>query len=544
MERLMECSWITAAELPGTTRLYSTFLSDFSHVSEFYRHPPTANGIDEAAREMRLEDSIRRAVVEALRKQNRIFGGDDATTRNLNRLRDGAYAVVTGQQVGLFGGPAYSIYKALTAIHVARELTERGVNAVPIFWLATEDHDLAEVDHCFLPKRGGFERLDLASAGPADRRVGDIQLGESVRGLSAQVAALLEGLRAEQVGKWITECYAPEESFGSSFGKLMTRIFAGRGLIFLDPMAPELHRLSLPTMMLAVKEHKALATELIARSEALEKAGFHAQVKVTEQSTLVFRIVDGQRLALRPANGGLAAGNKSESIDETIHALQERPEDFSPSALLRPVIQDTLLPTVAFIAGAAETAYQAQTSLIYKKLLGRAPAILPRAGFTLVPPHVSNLLRKYNLDVRDVLQGRHKLRARLEAEALPQALSARFDDGEQAIKTLVDGLREPLTKLDQTLLGALDTASEKLHFQWNGLRAKAGRAEGFRTGVLNTHDNEIANWLLPNNALQERSFGLLTFIAAEGTELLDHLDRHIKTATGEHCFLFLPPAAK
>jgi uncharacterized protein YllA (UPF0747 family) len=297
-------------------------------------------------------------------------------------------------------------------------------------------------------------------------------------------------------------------------------------------------------MMLAVKEHKALATELIARSEALEKAGFHAQVKVTEQSTLVFRIVDGQRLALRPANGGLAAGNKSESIDETIHALQERPEDFSPSALLRPVIQDTLLPTVAFIAGAAETAYQAQTSLIYKKLLGRAPAILPRAGFTLVPPHVSNLLRKYNLDVRDVLQGRHKLRARLEAEALPQALSARFDDGEQAIKTLVDGLREPLTKLDQTLLGALDTASEKLHFQWNGLRAKAGRAEGFRTGVLNTHDNEIANWLLPNNALQERSFGLLTFIDAEGTELLDHLDRHIKTATGEHCFLFLPPAAK
>ena len=544
MERLMECSWISAAELPGTTRLYSTFLSDFSRVSEFYSHPPTANGIDDAVREMRLEDSVRRAVVEMLRKQNRIFGGDDASNRNLDRLRDGAYAVVTGQQVGLFGGPAYSIYKALTAIHVARELTERGVNAVPVFWLATEDHDLAEVDHCFLPKRGGFERLDLASAGPSDRRVGDIQLGESVRGPSAQVAALLEGSRAEQVGKWITECYAPEETFGSSFGKLMARIFGGRGLIFLDPMAPELHRLSLPTMLRAVKDHKTLAGELVARSEALEKAGFHAQVKVTDQSTLVFRIVDGQRLALRPANGGLAAGNKTESIDDTIHALEERPEDFSPSALLRPVIQDTLLPTVAFIAGPAEAAYQAQTSLIYKKLLGRAPAILPRAGFTLVPAHVSNLLKKYNLDVRDVLQGRHKLRARLEAEALPHALSARFDEGEQAIKSLVAGLREPLTKLDQTLLGALDTASEKLHFQWNGLRAKAGRAEGFRTGVLNTHENEIANWLLPNNALQERSFGLLTFLATEGTELLDHLDRHIKTSTGEHCFLFLPPAAK
>jgi hypothetical protein len=109
---------------------------------------------------------------------------------------------------------------------------------------------------------------------------------------------------------------------------------------------------------------------------------------------------------------------------------------------------------------------------------------------------------------------------------------------------LVSGLREPLTKLDQTLLGALDTASEKMLFQLNGLRAKAGRAEGFRTGVLNTHENEIAGWLFPNNSLQERSFGLLTFLATEGLELLDHLDRHIKTGTGEHCFLFLQPAAK
>ena len=111
-------------------------------------------------------------------------------------------------------------------------------------------------------------------------------------------------------------------------------------------------------------------------------------------------------------------------------------------------------------------------------------------------------------------------------------------------KAPVDGLREPLTKLDQTLVGALDTASEKMLYQFNGLRAKAGRAEGFRTGVLNTHENEIASSLFPNNALQERSFGLLTFLAAEGPELLDHLDRHIKAGTGEHCFLFLQPAAK
>jgi bacillithiol biosynthesis cysteine-adding enzyme BshC len=432
----------------------------------------------------------------------------------------------------------------LTAIHVARELTGRGVNVVPVFWLATEDHDLAEVNHCFFPKRGGFERFDLAIAGPDDRRVGDIQLGEAIGELSAQVAALLEGPWSGEVAKWIAESYRPEETFGSAFGKLMTRILAGHGLIFLDPMSPDLHRFSLPTMKKALEEHKSLGDELVARSAALEKAGFHTQVKVTEQSTLVFRLVDGHRLALRSKNGGFAAGDKAESLDGILKALEEHPEDFSPNALLRPVIQDTLLPTVAYIAGPAEVAYHAQTSLIYKKLLGRAPAILPRASFTLVPPHVSNMLKKYNMDAREVLQGRQKLRARLEAEALPKSLTARFEDGEAALKSLIEGLREPLGKLDQTLVGALDTASEKMLYQFNGLRAKAGRAEGFRTGVVNTHENEIGGSLFPNNALQERSFGLLTFLAAEGRELLDQMDRHIKTGSGDHCFLSLPPSAK
>ena len=540
----MDCSWISADDLPGTTRLYSTFLARFPQVADFYGHSPNATGIDESIRELRHDGSVRRAVVDVLRGQNRVLGGDDATARNLDRLGDGAVAVVTGQQVGLFGGPAYSVYKALTAVHVARELTERGVNAVPVFWLATEDHDLAEVNHCFFPKRGGFERFELPAEGLADRRVGEIHLGEGVQPLTSQLIAMLEGSWAEEAGRCVTASYAPAETFGSAFGKLMARMFAGRGLILLDPLSRDLHRLALPVLRRALAEHATLATELVARGEALEKAGFHAQVKVTERSTLLFRVVGGQRLGLRPANGGLAAGDNTESLEATLSAMETHPEEFSPSALLRPVVQDTLLPTVACILGPAETAYHAQTSLLYKKLLGRAPAILPRASFTLVPPHVSNLLKKYEMAPEEILQGRHKLRARLEAEALPQALSARFDEGEQTIKTLIDSLREPIAKLDQTLLGALDSASEKMLYQLSGLRAKAGRAEGFRTGVLHTHENEIASWLFPNNALQERSFGLLTFLAAEGPELLDRLDGLIRTGSGEHGFVSLQPASK
>lgn len=535
----MECHSIPAGELPGATLLYTTFLYNFPRVSGFYSHPPNWTGIQQAAAELRMDGSIRRGVVEILSAQNRALGGDDATNRNLDRLRDGAVAVVTGQQVGLFGGPAYCVYKALTAIHAARELTARGTDAVPIFWLATEDHDLAEVNHNYFSKRGGIERFELVPEGIPDRRVGEIRFGDAMRELSSRAAGMLDGPNSAEVGRWLAESYQPEETFGTSFGKLMTRIFAGHGLIFLDPLSADPHRFSAPTMRRAILEHKALAQELVARSAALDQAGYHAQVKVAGQSTLVFRMVDGQRLALRPSNGGFIAGTKLESEEETLRALESHPEEFSPSALLRPVIQDTLLPTVAYAGGPAEIAYHAQTSVVYQRLLGRAPALLPRAGFTLVPAYVANLLKKYNLGIQDVFAGRHRLHAKMESEALPQALTARFEDGERAIKDTLEGLREPLSKLDQTLVGALDTASEKILYQFNGLRSKAGRAEGFRSGVLNTHENEIAGALLPNNALQERSLSLLPFLASEGKELLDALDQCIKIGTGEHCVVHL-----
>lgn len=540
----VECQSISAAELPGATQLYTAFLNDFPCVSRFYRHPPNLNGIQQAIGEVRLDDAIRHGVADVLLGQNRGFGCDRETIRNLDRLRGGAVAVVTGQQVGLFGGPAYSVYKALTAIRIARELTETGTDAVPVFWLATEDHDLAEVDHTFLLKRGGIERFGISTEGSADRRVGDIRLGDAVCGIVSQAAGLLEGQDAEEVSRWLSESYLPEETFGTSFAKLMTRIFAARGLIFLDPLSPELHRLAAKTMVRGVTEHESLAAELVARSADLERSGYHAQVKVTEQSTLVFRIVEGQRLPLRANHGGFAAGGLQQSVEETLNAMEQHPEDFSPSALLRPVVQDTLLPTVAYIGGPAEIAYHAQTSLVYEKLLGRAPALLPRAGFTLVPAHVAHLFKKYNLGIQDVLAGRHRLHGKMETEALPQALSARFDEGETAIKDLLENLREPVARLDQTLAGALDTASEKILYQFNSLRGKAGRAEGFRTGVLNTHETEIANSLLPNNSLQERSLCLLPFLASEGRELLDRLDRHIKVGTGEHCVIYLQPALK
>jgi len=152
---------------------------------------------------------------------------------------------------------------------------------------------------------------------------------------------------------------------------------------------------------------------------------------------------------------------------------------------------------------------------------------------------VANLLRKYHLEAETILAGGLNLRARLEAEVLPEALASRFESGEKGIQDILEGIREPLSKLDPTLLGALDNAAEKMRYQFNGLRAKAARAEGFRLGVLDGHERQISSILLPKNALQERSLSLLPFFAGEGTALLDQLYERIRVGTGEHCILNL-----
>jgi bacillithiol biosynthesis cysteine-adding enzyme BshC len=539
MERPMECQWIPAAELPRTTLLYKTYLTDFPRVADFYPYPPALEGILRCAEQVRLDGSVRRGVAEVLRRQNAGFECDEPTYRNLDRLAGGAVAVVTGQQVGLFGGPAFSVYKALTAIHIAGELSSRGIDAVPVFWLATEDHDLAEVNHSFFGARGGPQRFDLVTPGPEARRVGEIPLGDAVTEIATRAAGILEGPAAAEAARCITEIYRPEETFGSAFAKLMTKIFAGRGLIFFDPLSPELHRFAEGTIRRALEEHESLTQELLARSNALEQAGYHAQVKVSEKNTLLFRILEGQRIPIRVKDGGFVAGKKHETLEEALRAVEEHPEEFSPSVLLRPVIQDALLPTAAYIAGPAEVAYFAQATVVHKKLLGHAPAILPRAAYTIVNGYVANLLKKYKLDVRDVLAGRHRLRAKLEAEVLPKTLSRRFAAGEKKLQQIVEDLREPLGKLDQTLLGALDNAAEKMLYQFNSVRGKASRAEGFRTGVVEGHEREIMGLVLPNGDLQERSLCFLPFLASEGRGLLDSLDERIKIGNGNHCILFL-----
>jgi bacillithiol biosynthesis cysteine-adding enzyme BshC len=522
----MQCRCVPYREIPQTTKLFASFTGDFSRVAGYFGHAPSESGVVEAAREVRLDPAVRRGVVEVLREQNRRFGAGSDTERNLDRLAAGAVAVVTGQQVGLFGGPAFSFYKSISAVCWAESLTRRGVDAVPIFWLATEDHDLAEINHAFLNTRAGLERLELPSlASDAGKHVGEVTLGRAVDDLVAKAAGTLEGPSAEEITRALRESYAPDETYGSAFGKLMARLMAGRGIIFIDPLDARLHRLAAPVYRGALDAAAELREALVVRSKELEAGGFHAQVKVSGVSTLLFYDVNGLRTPLRSHNGGYSAGDASFTADELRAAIEKTPEAFSPNALLRPVVQDSLLPTAAYIGGPAEIAYLAQSHVVYNKLLGRMPAILPRQSFTLIEPGIARILQKFELDLPDLFEGRQSVRAKMERKALPGGLAQRFDSGEAALRELLETYRAPLKDLDPTLLGTLDAVNEKMLYQFLKLKGKAGEAENLRTGVLDRKERLLLDSLYPHHELQERSLSLLPFFAAYGTGLLDELGR-------------------
>jgi bacillithiol biosynthesis cysteine-adding enzyme BshC len=536
----MECHCIRSGELPHTTKLFADFLENFSSVAGFYAQPPTPEGIERSAAAASLDPAVRREVAEVLQEQNGRFGGDKATAGNLDRLRAGAVAVVTGQQVGLFSGPAYSFYKAITAIALARWLTERGTDAVPVFWLATEDHDLAEVNHSFwLDRRGLLERVELPSSGDVGRRVGEVKLAEGVTPALDRVLGMLEGGHREPVARTLRESYRAEETFGSAFGKLMARLLAGRGAILLDPLDSRLHRLAVPVFRRALEEHEALAKELVVRSKGLDRAGYHAQVRVNEPSTLLFFNVDGHRWPLRPRNSGFSAGRSVFTEQELLRALESAPEAFTPNVLLRPVVQDTLLPTAAYVGGPAEVAYFAQAEVVYRCLGRRMPTVVPRAGFTLVEPRVAGSLRRYGLDIRDVLHGRQHLRANMERQFLSRSLGKQFTAGEKNLRETLGKLRRSIGRLDRTLLGALDTTERKMLYQFLKLRGKAGRAENFRTGMLDQHERVLLDSLYPQRALQERSVCLVSFLPAHGLALLDTIESRAVKGTSVHQILYL-----
>ncbi len=537
----MKAHCLPFSQIPHTTRLFADFLAYAPEVRSFYPRPPHfRHWVREESNKIDYQSARRARVCELLARQNRAWGASEKTLANIDRLRNGAGAVVTGQQVGLFGGPMFAIYKALTAVKLAEEATTAGFDAVPIFWLATYDHDLAEVNHVSLPAAdGALQTLTTPSHSIAGAPVSAVRLGEEIEPVLAQAAALLGETEVTAV---LRDCYRVGETLGTAFARLYAKLFADWGVIVLDASDGELHRIAAPIYRGAAERAGQLAAALVSRGEALEAAGYHQQVKVTTSSTLLFVLRNGVRtpVQLRFVGGearfviGSDGDVETISLADLLALIDVSPEQFSPNVLLRPVVEDFLLPTLAYTGGAAEAAYFAQAGVVYEKLLNRVTPIVPRFSATIVEPKVQRLLERYSLTVLDVFSGREALRQKLAASSLPEDLQAAFDAARKSADAHLATIKEKLVKLDRTLVDAGETAASKIQYQIERLQAQAARAELQKQEVVSRHAETLSQSLYPDKGLQERGIAGIYFVARYGRELLHQLYDSLQTDCHDH----------
>ena len=537
----MDFRALAFSQLPHQPKLFLAYLEKFEKVKAFYAHPPTMQAVSQASRKLDYPAERRTEVSAILGRQNAGLGAGAETQANLERLANGAVAVVSGQQVGLFGGPAYAAYKALTAIRIAEELTRDGLDAVPVFWMATEDHDLEEVRHTSWFDSGKLIRFELPDGNEAEKPVGRIPLGADGERLSREAADLLGKDGGELFAEYLAESYKADETYGSAFGRLFARLFAQQGLILMDPLDAGLHKVAAPLYQHALAERDVLNERLLQRGKELESAGFDAQVKVTSKSTLLFRFESGARQAVTAGNEKFHVGVKSWAREELTHLTHTEPENFSPNALFRPVVQDYLLPTIAFIGGPAELSYIAQSEVVYRHLLGRMPVMLPRAGFTLVDAKANKLLRKYEMSVEDVWAGSQNLRHKMEKHSVTGSLAKDFERDQAQIGEMLAKLAEKIETLDPTLKGTVEKTKEGIDFHLDKLRRKAGAALDQKAGLRAAHEEHLESLLNPRKGLQERELCLLPLLARWGASALGELQELCSSKQlGHHFIVSLP----
>ena len=522
-----ECYPITV--LPHVSRLFQEFTELRSAppdapVRQFYPHNPFHDRWMQGG-SPRLQPD-RGVLCDLLEEQNRAWGAGEATFAHLEQLRGDARAVVTGQQVGLFGGPLLTLLKAATVIRKAKVASEAGVPHVPVFWMATEDHDLTEVNQVTLAgPRGsatGVETLRSVFPGHRQQEVGGLKLGDAILPVLDRAEELLG---FAPVCDLLRAAYTPEETLASAFAKLLTSIFRDYGLIVSDASTRAFHTLGAPVLRGAIEHADEFHAALAAKSADLVAAGYHAQVLIAENSSLLFLLTEaGDRVPLRrvaDAEGvrHWKAGAQNVTDDELLTILATAPERLSPNALLRPVFQDALLPTSAYIGGPAEIAYFAQCRPIFEAILGEMTPVIPRFSATLIDPAIRKVLVQHELTLRDALQPVNALAQKLGARAIPLEGKRKIAAAGNALDAELTDVTHWMSAMDDGLGRSAGIAASKMRYQMNRLRRLAANWQLQRETYLRKHASAVVHGLFPDEHPQERLLAGVALLAKSTVDL-------------------------
>lgn len=519
------------SEIPHQSRLFVQYQNDPLSLRKFYPNvlASPADVVSYLPTVLANYTTDRGQLCDVLAEINTAYGAGERTGENLAKLRDPeTIAVITGQQAGLFTGPLYTIYKALSAVKLATELTEKGIKAVPVFWAATEDHDFEEVSEAFvIDATGAVTRSKYSPVGRTEGApVGAVTIDSEIEKLLEQLFDdLPQNEFSAEIHERLAEFWADGSKFGKAFGKTLAWILRKYGIIYIDPMHEGVKRLSSPIYSAAIENVDQIVSSIVARGRELVDQGYHAQVLVEDDYFPLFWHDDeGRRLALRKAGEGVfkeKAGHRSFSVQELLQIAVNEPSRLSPGVMLRPVVQDLLFPTACYFGGGAEVAYFAQNSEVYRVLGRPATPVFHRQSFTIVEPKQRRVLTKFGLGLKDLFDSEENTILHLATNSVSPETARLFAEVEERINTEMNRLDQAVSDIEPTLAANVARRRQRIIYHIAALRKKSLLAKVRNHEISNRQISQLFASLMPNGGLQERTINVFSFLNRYGSQFID-----------------------
>lgn len=548
-KRVLQTESISFAEIPHQSKLFIEYQKNPTSLIRYYpnavdSHTRIADRIPEVLENYKADRDV---LADVLLDMNGGCSASAKTLENIKLLRDKeTVAVVSGQQAGLFTGPLYTIYKALSAVKLTECLRGRGYKAVPVFWIATEDHDFLEVSNAFVVGKQG----DVVELRNEPKRcyenlpVGYVKNDESIKQTIDELFHALPHTEfTDEIRGLIESSWVPGVDYGESFGKMLTKIIGQYGIILLCPLDERLKKLASSVYVEAIKKSDEIVSAIQKRSQELVDEGYHAQVLVGDDYfPLFYQAADKTRHALKKTTQGTykTKGIEKEfTLEELANLAEKEPQRFSPSVVLRSVVQDYLLPTVAYYGGAAEIAYFAQSGEVYRILNRPVTTILHRQSFTIVESKHAKTLEKYGLSLLDLFDGEEKIIPEIVEKYLNRETAKVFAEVEEKINAELNRLGRNLVELDPTLADNLARRRPKIIHHIGAMRKKFYFAQIRKDETVKRQLETAFASLLPHKHLQERTLNVASVLNKYGLYAIDWIYEAIDLDDKGHRVIYL-----
>jgi len=528
--------------------LFVNFVTDYANVHQFYG----GNFRDGAYWRSMLQRVVERpldrsALVQILGEQNRNFHCGVRTLANIDALlNDNTVAVVTGQQVGLFTGPLYTILKTVTTLKLVEQLAERYPDNtfVPVFWLEGEDHDIEEVNAIkVVTSNNEVAEFRYEMKRPADDEnlgaVGKIEFDETIESVFSNLSqSLVPTEFTPKIFELFRTAYQKGMTFNRAFAHLMNVLLENSGLIFLDPNDTRVKRLLSPLFQRELSETPRFCQLVVDQSAELERQ-YHAQVKPKPLNMFFFHRGGRYLLEPRPDGYGLKGTRQHLTKDFIAQSVQSMPELFSPNVVLRPICQDWLLPTLTYVAGPAEVAYFAQLKPLYDEVGIPMPIIYPRASATIVEEKAEKVLSRFSVSLLDLFRDIEFVKEKVASQVAELNLDEVFGGTFLSLQESLDGMKPALADIDPTLVGALENIQRKTISTIEGLKERAVAAQKRQHEVSLRQIDKAASIVFPQSSFQERELNVLYFLNKYGMEFLRWLYGEVKIDLFKHQIIYL-----